>query len=140
MYNYTHLCESVFRLHNFNTVGCYYLFRCTTCFGRTTIFKHTHLYESVFCLRNFNIVGFYYLVNCATCFGHTTIFNTQICVRVFSVYATLISYVSTIYLIALHVSVIQPTSRNTYFLRTYSIELRRRKTLSYKCVCLKMVV
>jgi hypothetical protein len=34
--------ESVFRLHNVNIVGFYYLFNCATCSGHTTIFKHTY--------------------------------------------------------------------------------------------------
>jgi hypothetical protein len=80
----THLCESVFRLRNFNIVGFYYLCNCATCLGHTTIFKYTHLCDSVFRLRNFNIVGFLHLFYCATCFCHTTIFmHTHLCESVF---------------------------------------------------------
>jgi hypothetical protein len=34
--------KSVFRLHNVNIVGFYYLFNCAKCFGHTTIFRYTY--------------------------------------------------------------------------------------------------
>jgi hypothetical protein len=49
--------ESVFRVHNFNIVGFYYLFNCATCFGHTTIFKYTYFQRTY--SNNNGSVGFF---------------------------------------------------------------------------------
>jgi hypothetical protein len=35
--------EGIFRLRNVNIVGFYYLFKCATCFGHTTIFNYIYI-------------------------------------------------------------------------------------------------